>query len=138
MLQKQLPRSVRSSTRRESSCRTGKRLSESIDRMASFRKSGPIPASGTREGQTVSFAPGTLRFSVTAEVRVDGEPLFDGLPLTAEYGNDATATAIRGLDGTFYFVDATVETGEYTAVLNTQPSVLRRVQSPTRRLPDQP
>ncbi|WP_146155173.1 hypothetical protein [Enhygromyxa salina] len=86
------------------------------------------PASGTLEGEAVTFAPGTLRFVVNASVLVDGEALYGGLPAIAEFGNDTHATAIRGLDGSFHFVDATFVVGEYTAVLNTEPSVLAPVQ----------
>lgn len=82
------------------------------------------PASGVLRGQTVTFAPGALRFAVTSTVLVDGVELFGGLPLTAEYGNIAPATAIRSLDGSFHFIEATFTSGEYTAVLATQPSVL--------------
>ncbi|WP_172305883.1 hypothetical protein [Pseudenhygromyxa sp. WMMC2535] len=81
-------------------------------------------ASGTREAEVVTFAPGTLRFAINAVVLIDGEALYDGIPASAEYGNDATATAILTADGSFHFVDATFNVGEYTAVLNTEPSVL--------------
>jgi hypothetical protein len=86
------------------------------------------PASGTLEGDTVTFAPGALRFSVTAAVLVNGVKMFGGIPLTAEYGNASSATAIRRIDGSFHFVDATFTAGEYTAVLNTQPSILAPIQ----------
>lgn len=81
-------------------------------------------ASGTLEGETVTFAPGTLRFVVTASVFVDGQPLFDGAPMRGEYTNTAATTATRGLDGSFAFIDATVQLGEYTAVLNTEPATM--------------
>ncbi|PRP94800.1 hypothetical protein [Enhygromyxa salina] len=86
------------------------------------------PASGRLEGDQVTFAPGTLRFIVSAVVSVDGEPLFGGLPSRAEYSNSAPATATRSLDGSFAFVDAPFEAGAYTAVLNTEPSTLAAIQ----------
>lgn len=76
----------------------------------------------------MTFAPGTLRFVVSAAVMLEGEALFGGLPMVAEYGNDAPATAIRGPNGSFHFVDATFAIGEYTAVLRTEYSVLAPAQ----------
>mgnify|MGYP000654266928 CR=1 FL=1 len=81
-------------------------------------------ASGTLEGETVTFPPGTLRFLVTASIFVDGQLLFDGEPMRAEYTNTAATTATRGVDGSFAFIDATVQLGEYTAVLNTEPATM--------------
>ncbi|WP_106393086.1 hypothetical protein [Enhygromyxa salina] len=86
------------------------------------------PASGTLEGDAVIFAPGTLRFTVSSIVSVDGEPLFAGLPTRAEYSNSAPATATRSLDGSFAFLNAPFEVGEYIAVLNTEPSALVPIQ----------
>jgi hypothetical protein len=85
------------------------------------------PASATLVDQTVSFAPGTLRFAVTAAVFVDGRALGGGQPMTAVYANSETATAIRGLDGTFEFVDATVSLDTYTVTLATPPTALRSI-----------
>jgi hypothetical protein len=86
------------------------------------------PAGGILESETVTFAPGALRFVVTATVLLDGVEMFGGIPLTAEYSNAATATAIRALDGSFQFVDASFTAGEFTAVLNTQPAVLAPIR----------
>ena len=86
------------------------------------------PASGTLKGGTVTFAPGALRLTVTAAVLLNGVKMFGGLPMKAEYANAAPATAIRGLDGSFHFVEASFTAGEYTAVLNTQPSILVPIQ----------
>jgi len=80
------------------------------------------PASGWLEDEMIRFAPGMLQFVVTASVAVDGEPLFDGAPSSAEYTNSTTATAVRGVDGSFAFVDATFQVGEHTATLNTEPA----------------
>ncbi|NJK30998.1 MAG: hypothetical protein HC927_00540 [Deltaproteobacteria bacterium] len=80
------------------------------------------PASGRLDGETVTFAAGTLRMAVTAKVDVDGEPLFDGAATTAEYTNSGPATALRRLDGSFAFVDAPFEVGGYSAVLVTEPA----------------
>jgi hypothetical protein len=86
------------------------------------------PASGWLEDEKIHFAPGMLRFVVTASIHVDGEPLFEGAPSSAEYTNNTTATAVRGLDGSFAFVDATFQAGEYTAVLNTEPAPTTPIQ----------
>jgi hypothetical protein len=110
-----------------------------LDQEALVHRGGPFqfrdaklslaaPASGTLKGDTVTFAPGALRFTVTAAVLLNGVKMFGGIPLTAEYGNSSPATAIRGIDGSFHFVDATFTVGEYTAVLNTQPSILVSIQ----------
>ncbi len=86
------------------------------------------PASGFLEGEQVRFAAGTLRFAVTASISVDGEPLFEGAPVTAEYTNSGPATAIRTVDGAFAFIDAPFTAGEYVAKLNTEPAPIVPVQ----------
>jgi hypothetical protein len=86
------------------------------------------PATGTLDAETATFAPGTLRFEISAALIVNGIPLFDGQPMTAEYANSSTATAIRSLEGSFHFVDVTFTMGEYGAVLHTEPTVLHRIQ----------
>jgi hypothetical protein len=86
------------------------------------------PATGSLDVETATFAPGTLRFEISATLIINGIPLFDGRPMTAEYANSLTTTAIRSLDRTFHFVDATFTMGEYTAVLHTEPSVLEPVE----------
>lgn len=78
------------------------------------------PASGRLEGELVTFAPGTLRFAVTASVSVDGERLFGGSPSTSVYTNSGSATAVRTIDGSFGFLEAPFSAGEYAAVLNTE------------------
>lgn len=82
------------------------------------------PATGTLVHETVTFAPGTLRFTVIA----DGQPLFAGLPMIASFRNRTTATAIRSVNGTFHFADATFTSGDYAATLITQPAVLIPIQ----------
>jgi hypothetical protein len=77
------------------------------------------PASGTMIGEQVTFPPGSVRMEVTAEITADGEPLFDGRPMSAEYLNSDSATATRSEDGKFAFVEATFEAGTYRFVLNT-------------------
>jgi hypothetical protein len=84
------------------------------------------PASGTLTGETATFAPGTLRLEITSSVAIDGLSLFDGLPITAQYSNKTTATAMRGSDGSFQLVQASFANGEHTAVLHTEPSRLHR------------
>ena len=82
------------------------------------------PAAGKLEGEIVTFAPGTLRFALTARIQHDGEPLFGDLPLTSEYANTQPATAIRSVGSSFAFLDATFEVGEVAVVLNTEPAEL--------------
>jgi hypothetical protein len=69
-----------------------------------------------------------LRFEISAALIVNGIPLFDGQPMTAEYANSSTATAIRSLEGSFHFVDVTFTMGEYGAQLHTEPTVLHRIE----------
>lgn len=83
------------------------------------------PARGILDGQTVTFGPGSLRLTVTATVSIDGQQWSNGLPISFERSNNTTATAIRALDGSLNFVDATFTTGEYTAVLDAQANVLQ-------------
>jgi hypothetical protein len=86
------------------------------------------PATGSLDAETATFAPGTLRFEISATLIINGIPLFDGRPMTAEYANSSTTTAIRSLEGSFHFVDATFTMGEYAAVLHTEPTVLHRIE----------
>lgn len=78
------------------------------------------PASGTLIGELITFPPGSLRMEVAAAITADGEPLFDGRPVSGEYLNSDSATATRSEDGKFSFVEATFEAGGYRFVLNTE------------------
>jgi hypothetical protein len=79
------------------------------------------PAVGVIQGEFVLFAPEALHFRVTARGRVDGAPLFGGEPVTVEYVNTATATAILEPEGSFAFVDAPFRVGQRMATLVTAP-----------------
>ena len=77
-------------------------------------------ASGTVSGETVTFPVGSIRMSATSVISVEGEPMFDGAPMTNEYTNTAPATATRTRTGTFEFVDAEFEVQGYVFTLNTE------------------
>jgi hypothetical protein len=77
------------------------------------------PADGRLDGERVTFPAGALRFDVTAIVMIDGEPVFAGKPVTAQYSNFRPASAVRTADG-FAIVDAAFRLGEHVAVLRTQ------------------
>jgi hypothetical protein len=79
-----------------------------------------LPASATMDGERITFPPGSLRMAVTAAMAVDGEPLFDGQPVSGEYVNTDLATATRSEDGKFSFVEAPFQMGGYRFVLDTQ------------------
>jgi hypothetical protein len=78
------------------------------------------PTSGTTTGEVITFPPGSVRMEVTTAITADGEPLFDGRPVSGEYLNSDSATATRSEDGKFSFVEATFEAGGYRFVLNTE------------------
>jgi hypothetical protein len=77
------------------------------------------PASATMAGELITFPPGSLRMEVTAAITADGEPVFDGQPVSGEYVNTNLATATRSESDKFSFVDAAFEMGGYRFVLNT-------------------
>jgi hypothetical protein len=78
------------------------------------------PASGKMAGERITFPPGSLRMEVTAAITVDGEPLFDGQPVSGEYVNTGLATATHSEDGNFSFTEATFEASGYRFVLDTE------------------
>lgn len=78
------------------------------------------PAEAELSGEQLRFAPGSLRVEVTAAITADGEALFGGEPVSAEYRNSEIATAWRSVDGEFAFVAAPFEVSGYSLILNTE------------------
>jgi hypothetical protein len=79
------------------------------------------PAVAVMRDDVIQFAEGSVRFAVTTLGRVDGVPLLGGAPVTLEYVNTDTATAMLTASGSFAFIDAPFEVGERTGTLVTVP-----------------
>jgi hypothetical protein len=78
------------------------------------------PAFGKPDGEMIWFPPGSLRMEVSAVIAIEGQPLFNGEPVSGEYVNTEWATATRSEDNEFAFIEATFETGSYRFVLDTE------------------
>jgi hypothetical protein len=79
------------------------------------------PAVAVLRDDVIQFAEGSVRFAVTTLGRVDGAPLLGGAPVTLDYVNTDTATAMLTPDGSFAFIGAPFEVGERTGTLVTVP-----------------
>jgi hypothetical protein len=87
------------------------------------------PASGTMADERITFPPGSLRMEVTSAITADGEPLFDGRPVSGVYVNTGLATATRSEQGDFSVVEATFEASGYRFVLHTEEGPATRNQA---------